>query len=534
MEPRRLHELLLDRAGSDPDRVAIVDGGRNVRYGELAARALRAADAFRRAGVGPGDRVAVWLDKGIEAITALQAASCAGALAVPLDPAGPATRTAKVLRACEPALLLVGPRSRPKLEPALAGMERPRVGWFDAAEPPEGADFDLTPADVERADEARPAGGPAESPAHILFTSGSTGEPKGVVVRHSGVLAFVAWANRYFDVRPGDRNSGHSPLFFDLSTYDIYGSFAAGAELHLVPQQLNLLPAQLARFIRERRLTQWFSVPSVLNFMAKFDVVAGGDFPDLRRLLWCGEVFPTPAVRYFMERLPHVRFTNLYGPTEATIASSYYTLPGCPADDRAEIPIGRACEGEELFVIDERGRRRAAGEVGELCIAGVGLAEGYWRDAAATARAFIEHPDAPGRRAYRTGDLARQGEDGLFYFLGRADSQIKSRGYRIDLGEIETALAALPWLREAAVVAVPTGGFEGWAICCAFVPQPGDEPEPRRIKRALARDLPGYMVPHRFRAWPALPRTPNGKIDRKALRAAFEAETDACPGDGRP
>ena len=195
-----------------------------------------------------------------------------------------------------------------------------------------------------------------EDPAHILFTSGSTGTPKGVVITHSNVIHFIEWANRYFGICSSDRLSAHPPLHFDLSTFDMFGAFAAGAELHLVSPTLNLLPHKMADFIRVSELTQWFSVPSILSYMAKFDVVSFNDFPTLKRVLWCGEVFPTPPLIYWMKRLPKVSFTNLYGPTEATIASSYYTVPKCPEDERAAIPIGAAMRGRRIA----GARRRSA------------------------------------------------------------------------------------------------------------------------------------------------------------------------------
>jgi acyl-coenzyme A synthetase/AMP-(fatty) acid ligase len=262
-------------------------------------------------------------------------------------------------------------------------------------------------------------------------------------------------------------------------------------------------------------------VPSILNYMAKFDAVAQGDFPELERLLWCGEVFPTPPLRYWMERLPHVVFTNLYGPTEATIASSYYTLPGRPASETDAIPIGRPCAGEELLVLDADARPVPPGEVGDLYIGGVGLSPGYWRDPEKTATAFRAHPDHPGSRIYRTGDLASIGEDRLVFFHGRSDSQIKSRGYRIELGEIETAVHAIDGLRESAVVAIETTGFEGYTICCAFARVTGTDVTPVGIRSTLATTLPGYMLPARWRELERLPKNANGKIDRPALRQMF-------------
>src|SRR5207249_12279674 len=314
-----------------------------------------------------------------------------------------------------------------------------------------------SPADLTRYPTTLPAtaNGP-QDPAHILFTSGSTGLPKGVVITHASVRAFIEWAVAYFGTAPTDRISGHPPLHFDLSTFDMFGTFAAGAELHLVPPEANLLPHKLAELIRSAELTQWFSVPSVLNYMAKFDVVKHDDFPSLRRVLWCGEVFPTPALIYWMKRLPHATFTNLYGPTETTIASSYYTVPSCPEDEKAAIPIGRACDGEELLVLGERLQPVAAGTVGDLYIRGVGLSPGYWNELEKTKAVFLPNPHSPDptERLYKTGDLARIGEDGLIYFHGRSDFQIKSRGYRIELGEIETALHALNCLRECAILAI--------------------------------------------------------------------------------
>jgi len=336
------------------------------------------------------------------------------------------------------------------------------------------------------------------------------------------VVHFVEWAVRYFKMRPADRISGHSPLHFDLSIFDIFGTFAAGGELHLVPPDINVLPNKLADFIRRSALTQWFSVPSVLNYMAKFDAIRFDDFPTLRHLLWCGEVFPTPALIYWMQRLPHVQFTNLYGPTETTIASSYYTVPACPEDETQEIPIGRPCDSEELLVLDEHGRAAPRGEVGELCIGGVGVSPGYWKDPERTRAAFLPHPTSPQGRIYKTGDLGRVGDDGLVYFLGRTDSQIKHRGYRIELGEVETALHALGFLREVAVAAVPAEGFEGTGICCAYVPAPGRYLTPAMIRQALSRYLPPYMLPARWLALGELPKNANGKIDRRRLKDLFQ------------
>jgi acyl-coenzyme A synthetase/AMP-(fatty) acid ligase len=236
-----------------------------------------------------------------------------------------------------------------------------------------------------------------------------------------------------------------------------------------------------------------------------------------------------------MKRLPHVTFTNLYGPTETTIASSYYTVQACPTDEKASIPIGRACEGEELLVLDEQKRTVPTGTVGDLYISGVGVGLGYWKDSEKTAAAFHRHPfrEDNSERIYRTGDLAKIGEDGLVYFVGRADTQIKSRGYRIELGEIEAALSTLAWLRETAVVGVPTGGFEGTVIACAYVPHKGISITPSEIRAELKKALPSYMLPSLWKCFQKLPQNANGKVDRKALREVFGGEVVDHSGDPR-
>jgi acyl-coenzyme A synthetase/AMP-(fatty) acid ligase len=224
-----------------------------------------------------------------------------------------------------------------------------------------------------------------------------------------------------------------------------------------------------------------------------------------------------------MEAIPQATFTNLYGPTEATIASSYYAVPELPPSETAEIPIGTPCAGEELLVLDDELRAVPEGETGDLFIAGVGLSPGYWRDEEKTQAAFLPDPRSPetGARIYRTGDLARLGDDGYVYFLGRADSQIKSRGFRIELGEIEVALNTIDEVSECAVVGVDTSGFEGKAICCAYAPADGASIEIAALRRRLRKLLPAYMIPAHWLELDELPKNVNGKIDRRHLADLF-------------
>jgi len=518
-----LQNLLTSQAQARPDSAAMVCGRESITYGELETLTNRIARLLVEAGCEPGDRVAILLPKSIPAIAAMLGSLKANCVYVPLDTGSPAARLAKIVDACEPKCILVCGASATLLDGLNSDHAKSaRIGWFEPDLPPEPLSVAFRWEDVLRAPAAPlPGCHTAPDAAHILFTSGSTGVPKGVVITHANIMAFLEWAVRYFRPSPSDRISCHPPLHFDLSTYDIYGTFMAGAELHLVPPQISLLPHNLAQFIRNSRLTQWFSVPSALKYMAQFDVLRPNDFPSLKRLLWCGEALPAGVLIYFMERLPHVAFTNLYGPTETTIASSFHTVPSCPKDEKAEIPIGLACDGERLLVLDDGLRPAPPGEIGALYIQGVGLSPGYWRDPEKTRSVFLDG-DARGRM-YDTGDLARTGEDGLIYLVGRADTQIKSRGYRIELGEIETALCALGILRECAVVAISSEGFEGMTICCAYALPERVSLEPADLRARLMELLPSYMLPSQWMHFDALPLNGNGKVDRPRLKQHFMA-----------
>ena len=526
--PQRLQDWITAAAARRPHATAVALDGATLSYGELDTLSSQLARTLVEHGCAPGDRVGLLMHKTPLAIASIAGIYKAGCVFVPLDPASPPSRLASIIRSCSARwVLAAGPvtdavrelRTQHGFGDALS------VAWLDPVRPVDADEGGFAYRDVA----AAPTGGLPEprgddAPAHILFTSGSTGVPKGVVITHRNVIAFVEWAVEYFGIDADDRVSGHSPLAFDLSVFDIWGAFAAGAQLQLVPPECNLMPNRLADWMERTHLTQWFSVPTVLNYMAKFDAVPRGAFPALRRVLWCGEVLPTPSLMYWMQRVPHATFTNLYGPTEATIASSYHTVRDCPLDPTAEIPIGEPCRGEALVVLTADGRPAPRGTTGDLYIKGAGLSPGYWQSPELTRKAFVN--DADGARMYRTGDRARLGPDGMVYFAGREDMQVKSRGYRIELGEIEAALAAVRRLRESVVIAVPSGSFDGATLCCSFVPD--DEPAitAAELRTELGRWLPAYMIPSRWRTHGELPKNATGKIDRKRLRELWLAEVE--------
>jgi len=519
---RTIHGPVIARAADRPDALAVTLGDEELSYGELDRLSAAIAARLLEEGARPDDRVCLFVSKSPLGVAAMLGCLRAGCVYVPIDLASPAARLGLIVEAADPAFALVAADARAILDQVIAlGAVPAGAAAISLAAIEPGAE----PAPVERR---------ASDAAHILFTSGSTGTPKGVVITHANVVAFLEWAIAYFRIEAGDRLSGHAPFHFDLSTFDIYSALWTGAELHLVPPSANLLPRDLAAFIERRQLTQWFSVPTVFAYMDKLDAVPESGFTSLQRILWCGDVLPTPVLRAWMRRHPGATFTNLYGPTEATIASSYHTLEEMPESDTSPVPIGRPCDGEELLVLDAELVPVPAGETGDLYIGGTGLSPGYWRDDEKTDHAFLADPRGGAGRIYRTGDLARLEDDGLVYFVGRSDSQIKSRGHRIELGEVEVAVNSLDAVREVAVVAVDTGDFDAKAICCAWAPT-DDAPEGERLRSELQPILPAYMLPSRWLRLDNLPKNANGKIDRPRLRellSGTEAATTTASGSG--
>lgn len=512
------------------NQIAVSLYDEKITYGELESESNKLAGILIKQNLEPGDRVGLFMEKAPKTIVAMLGITKAGGVYVPLDPDSPPERVIKIIKSSNPSLLFVDHETTYPFQDIIhADPETGLIPWVWWSSEPLMHGDDYHPQFIykdigNQKNESYQVTRNPESAAHILFTSGSTGQPKGVVITHKNIDSFINWAVPFFNMKSGEHTSCHSPLHFDLSTFDIYGAFASGSHLHLVPAGINIHPKKLSAFILENKLNQWFSVPSALSYLAKFQVIPEGGYPDLKRLIWCGEVFPLPGLQYWMKNLPDVQFTNLYGPTEATIASSYYTVNELP-DNLAEIPIGEPCSNEKLIILDEDLRRLDIGEVGDLYIQGSGLSPGYWQDIAKTEAAFIWYTNEEGRREriYKTGDLASLGSDGLVYFHGRSDYQIKSRGYRIELGEIEAALGQDELLREYAVVPVHIDGFEGTAIGCAYVGTAiKNGALAPLLKQKLKDKIPSYMVPQVWQEYDRLPRNGNGKIDRKSLSDYFQ------------
>ncbi len=513
-----IHQLVETHAELRPDAPAVVDRERTVSYGELDAASNRLARMLGGLGLTPGERVALYLDKTLESVIAVYAILKAGAAYVPLDPQAPPARLAYIAQNAGTRILITGTEKEAAWEELLAGargIESLVIANGSAAL--EGVRV-VAAGEVEAQDASRVAArGIDHDLAYILYTSGSTGTPKGVMLTHRNCLAFVEWAAREFEVTPADRLSSHAPLHFDLSTFDLYAAAYAGAPVVLVPAGVSVFPSQVRKFIDDAGITVWYSVPSILAMLVLRGGLEAGDLPNLRTVLFAGEVFPTVHLRKLRALLPHVRLANLYGPTETNVCTWWevHSLPG--ASDET-IPIGVPIDNVEVFALTQDGRRAARGEVGELYVRGATVMQGYLGDPEKTASRLLSTTvsDVLAQPAYRTGDLVQQDESGAYRFLGRSDDQIKSRGYRIELGDVESALYAHPDVVECAVVAVPddlvTNRLKAFVNARAELT--GGE-----LTGFCAERIPQYMIPEQFVFADALPRTSTGKVDRRALLA---------------
>lgn len=519
VRPLLLHQLLEAAGDARGEAVAVIDGDRSITYGELNRRSNQVARLLLELGVSRCEPVGTYLDKSPEAVIALYGILKAGAAYVPLDPQSPPARLAYMARNCAIRYLITGTEKQERWAALVengAPLEVLVVLNYSGEELP-------CPAGIRVLDGAAVDAQGTTAPstetisldlAYILYTSGSTGNPKGVMLSHLNAMTFVEWAANEFRVSANDRIASHAPFHFDLSVFDLFVTAAAGASLVLVPSGASVFPVELRRFLAAARVTISYSVPSLLTRLTLRGGLAGGDLSDLRLVLFAGEVFPVKYLQRLMELLPGALFANLYGPTETNVCM-WWPVPPLESGRVDPVLIGRPIADVEAFAVTEEGRRAAGGEIGELYVRGSSVTKGYWGDSSTTARALVPDPFRPvsSERVYRTGDFVQHLDDGNYKFLGRRDAQIKSGGYRIELSEIEASLDMHPKVFECAVIAVPDKLVSNRIK--AFVVGAGVDA--RGLVEFCSRRLPQYMIPDTFEFCQALPRTSTGKVDRQAL-----------------
>jgi amino acid adenylation domain-containing protein len=475
-------------------------GAPSLTYGQVNERANQLAHALSELGVGPGQVVAVMLERSFAMMIALLGIIKAGAAYLPIAPETPPERLDYFLTDAGVRILLT------QADPI------PRPGFS-------GRILNLQDCDLYRASTTNP--NIINSPhdlAYVIYTSGSTGAPKGVMIEHHSLVNRLAWMQHAYPIGPGDVILQKTPYTFDVSVWELFWWALQGASVCMLPPGGERNPLAIVESVRKHRVTVMHFVPSMLSVFLQYleaKPAAVAALASVRRVFASGEALTPSHVRRFHDiwgLQTGTQLTNLYGPTEATVDVSYFD---CPAHELETVPIGRPIHNTKFYVIRD-GAQVPIGEVGELCIAGAGLARGYLNQPALTAEKFTDNPVNPGERIYRTGDLAKWRDDGNVEYLGREDHQVKIRGLRIELGEIEERIRRFPGVADCVVVVRKHS--ESIVLIVAYVVC-GADLRIEALKESLQRFLPGYMIPNRFERIESMPMTSSGKADRKALPA---------------
>jgi amino acid adenylation domain-containing protein len=530
--PYLLQQLLTESAARAPRLPAVASHGRFLTYEELDRLSNKVSRALVARGVARGDRVGILVPKSAPSIVAVFGALKAGACYVPLDPKSPAARLSSIMRDSGIGVVLADEEtagqavalrdSVPELRSVIVtGPHWGGLGRQPAAAPPAGPAVLPWETVLAEPDEPLQEDRAIESDlAYILYTSGSTGTPKGVMISHRASLTFVTWAAACTGLSEQDRVCSPAPLHFDLSVFDIFSACQAAACMVVLPEMMSTFPARLAEWMERERISVWYSVPSILTMLATYGDLGGHDLSRLRAIIFAGEVFPVKHLTRLVGELPHARYLNWYGPTETNVCTSFEVPTGA---DRAEltapVPIGKACANTEVFAVTADGRRVSRpGEEGELYVRGPGLMQGYWGQPGKTGEVLVSNPfqEAYDEPAYRTGDLVTLDADRNYLFLGRRDGMVKTRGYRVELGEVEAALCAHSAIREAVVLPVPDE-LLGSRLRAVIAADGGSGLTRQEVVEHCRQRLPRYMVPDVVEFCEALPRTSTGKVDRTRL-----------------
>ncbi len=517
-----LHNAVDEAAERTPDAPAFRFLRDEISYGALAEKSAKLAAVLMQNGVRKGDRVGLYLNKSLETAISIFGVMKAGAAYVPLDPMAPPERTRAVMRECGMrALITHAPKAKDAGEILAAGVDGALTCIIGADHAETGKAVSIAWDEINNAKTApRPALLEGD-PAYIIFTSGSTGAPKGILHTHQSGLAYAKRAAALYDLRPGDRLSNHSPLHFDMSTFDYLSGSLVGATTVIISEQHAKMPASLSKLIETERLTHWYSVPFALTQLLEFGVLEKRDLSSLRWVMFGGEPFPAKHLSRLMTMLPAARFSNVYGPAEVN-QCTHHTVQASDLENGVSPPLGEVWDVAEGLIVGADDKPTSTGEAGELLIRSSTMMRGYWNRPDLNKNAFFEREVSAGifDRFYRTGDLVRRDEGGVLHFLGRKDRQIKLRGFRIELDEIEAAFLSAPQVKEAAAVVI--GGAEDQEIAIALILRDGEVTGEADMLDLVRGKVPSYAMPKSVSIFSSFPRTTSDKIDRRAIAAMLE------------
>jgi amino acid adenylation domain-containing protein len=523
-----LQHLLSQSAARVPDHEALRFEGESLSYARLDALSSQVARSLQSVGVHRGDRVGIYVHKSLASVISVFGILKAGGVYVPLDPNAPAKRLAYISRNCDIKVLLTSTEKLALIPQLLAEDARFETLVLTDDQKREAVSLPEKSQVISwnwvLAQDDSPFGSVSTIEtdlAYILYTSGSTGDPKGVMISHRTIFTFINWCYDTFHMTEDDRVTSHAPLHFDLSTFDIFATIKAGGTVVLVPEKLSIFPVNLVRLLQAERITITYLVPSILSLVVNYGELGRHDLSALRTILFAGEVFPIKYLRQLVTAIPHADYYNLYGPTETNVCTYYQVQPKDLAPEITQpVPIGIACENLEVFAVDEAGQLvNEPGREGELWVRGSGVAQGYWGDPEKTSRGFVRNLFQPHFEeiAYRTGDIVTLDQDRTNWrYVGRRDHMVKSRGYRIELGEIEAALYGCEGVKEAAVVAIPDD-LIGNRLAAFVVPMEEKSLTIKDLQAYCSQSLPRYMIPESIEFRSALPKTSTGKINRPLL-----------------
>lgn len=524
-----LHHLFEESVRTHPDRPAVCYGEQQMTYRQLDEKSARLARLLCEAGLKPGESVGVYLTKSIDAVAAFLAVLKAGGFYIPLDSAySPVKRIAHIIQLSGTRFIVTTTGLWKTIEEETAAPDVATVLFTDTLMNPRADTAPYDPAcsgryrfyhDGPGQDPDRDTGQVSLDLAYVLYTSGSTGVPKGVMISHANALTFVNWARDYFRPGPCDVFANHAPLHFDLSVFDIFVALSCGACVHLVPFQIAANPKALAAWIVDRKISYWYSVPQVWITLLNYAQIPEALDDHLSHILFAGEVFPPQYLKRVMAALPKASFYNLYGPTETNVCTCHHVAHAHEVADKP-VPIGKACANTKILVLDGDLRPVGVGQEGELFVWGTTVAVGYYKDPERTAAAFVQSPFAEHHRGtiYGTGDLVRRCDEDVYEYLGRKDLMVKCAGFRIELPEVERALYAYEAIAEAVVVAAYDAEKAVTSLHAFVTPLNGDALSVIQIKKHLGETLPKYMIPAAITQVKALPRNANGKMDRARVK----------------